>query len=207
MYVPSYYDYGNTKTETIDIIEKCQNKIKEEEKRIADCTFNIDTYKLRMIDNIRGLYINISAETLRTLWRGFNNKEKITDEEEIKKYKNAYDFVDYIIKQDIISDTKCSYKKKNFIEEVISCGYESYAYSIKFIANKIKFVIEIPVVKHINTENCIYARYGKYCLAYYSSTYCQECIKESYELDDIKNAFKEFIEERGNHVCVNAVKN
>lgn len=199
MYVPSYYDYGNIKTEAIDLIEKCQNKIKEEEKKIADCTFNIDTYKLRMIDNIRGLYINISTETLRTLWHGFNNKEKITDEEETKKYKNAYDFVDYIIKQDIISDTKCSYKKKNLIEEVISCGYESYAYSIKFIANKIKFVIEIPVVKHINTENYIYARYGKYCLAYYSSNYCQECIKESYNFDDIKKAFKEFIEKESNN--------
>lgn len=199
MYVPSYYDYGNTRTETIDLIEKCQNKIKEEEKKIADCTFNIDTYKLRMIDNIRGLYINISAETLRTLWCGFNNKEKITDEEEIKKYKNAYDFVDYIIKQDIISDTKCSYKKKNLIEEVLSCGYESYAYSIKFIANKIKFVIEIPVVNHISIDNYIYARYGKYCLAYYSSTYCQECIKESYELDDIKKAFKEFIKKESNN--------
>ena len=199
MYVPSYYDYGNIRIEAIDLIEKCQNKIKEEEKKIADCTFNIDTYKLRMIDNIRGLYIDISAETLRTLWHGFNNKEKITDEEEAKKYKNAYNFVDYIIKQNIISETKCSYKKKNLIEEVISCGYESYAYSIKFIANKIKFVIEIPVVKHINTENYIYARYGKYCLAYYSSDYCQECIKESYNFDDIKKAFKEFIEKESNN--------
>ena len=199
MYVPSYYDYGNTRTEAIDLIEKCQNKIKEEEKKIADCTFNIDTYKLRMIDNIRGLYINIPAETLRTLWYGFNNKEKITDEEEAKKYKNTYNFVDYIIKQDIISDTKCSYKKKNLIEEVISCGYESYAYSIKFIANKIKFVIEIPVVEHINTENYMYARYGKYCLSYYSSDYCQECIKASYNFDDIKKAFKEFIEKESNN--------
>lgn len=199
MYVPSYDNYGNIRIEAIDLIEKCQNKIKEEEKKIADCTFNIDTYKLRMIDNICGLYINISAETLRTLWHGFNNKEKITDEEEAKKYKDAYNFVDYIIKQNIISDTKCSYKKKNLIEEVISCGYESYAYSIKFIVNKIKFVIEIPVVKHINTENYIYARYGKYCLAYYSSTHCQECIKESYELDDIKKAFKEFIERKNNN--------
>lgn len=200
MYVPSYYDYGNVRTEAIDLIEKCQNKIKEEEKKIADCTFNIDTYKLRMIDNIRGLYINISAETLRTLWHGFNNKEKITDEEEAKKYKNVYNFVDYIIKENIIGDTKCSYKKKNLIEEVICCGYESYAYSIKFIANKIKFVIEIPVVKHINTENYMYARYGKYCLSYYSFDYCQEYIKDSYNFDDIKKAFKKFIEERDNHV-------
>lgn len=195
-----YYNlYEDSRTETIKLIEKCQNRIQAEEKKIEECNFNIDTYKLRMIDNIRGLYINISAETLRTLWCDFNNKEKITDEEEAKKYKNAYDFVDYIIKQDIISDTKCSYKKKNLIEEVISCGYENYAYSIKFIVNKIKFVIEIPVVKHINTENYIYARYGKYCLAYYSSAYCQECIKESYDFDDIKKAFKEFIERDNNN--------
>ena len=29
MYVPSYYDYGNIRTEAIDLIEKCQNKISE----------------------------------------------------------------------------------------------------------------------------------------------------------------------------------
>lgn len=187
----------DTRTKALRIIETCQNKIKEEEKKIEECNFNIDTYKLRMLNNIRGLYVDISEKTLETVWRGFHNKP--TDKEELKTYKSAYDYIDFIIKKHIIDDTKCSYKEKNFIEDIVVCGFDGYAYNITFIVNNIKFLLEVPVVKNVSLDNYIYCHYGQYCLRYYSSKCCQEYIISSYELDDIKKAFKEFIERKNNN--------
>lgn len=192
------YDlYCDSRTNAIDLIEKCQNKIREEEKKIEECNFNIDTYKLRMINNIHGLYIDISEKTLETVWNGLHNKP--TDKEELKTYKSMYDYIVFIIKEHIIGDTKCSYKKKNFIEDIVVCGFDRYAYNITFIANDIKFVLEVPVVKNVSLDNYMHCCYGQYWLGYYSSKYCRECIKTSYELDDIKKAFKEFVERNNNN--------
>ena len=193
------YDlYGeDTKTKALKIIKTCQDKIQVEEKKIEECNFNIDTYKLRMINNIRGLYVDISEKTLETVWHGFYNKP--TDKEELKTYKSKYDYIVFIIKEHIIGDTKCSYKKKNFIEDIVVCGFDRYAYNITFIVNDIKFLLEVPVVKNVSLDNYMYGCYGQYWLGYYSSEYYRECIKTSYELDDIKKAFKEFIEKDNNN--------
>ena len=192
------YDlYEDNRINAINTITKCQNKIKEEERKITECNFNIDTYKMRMLSNIRGLYIDISEKTLETVWRGFHDKS--TDKEELKTYKSSYDYIVFIIKEHIIGDTKCSYKKKNFIEDIVVCGFDRYAYNITFIANDIKFILEVPVVKNVFLDNYMYCQYGQYWLGYYSSEYCRECIKTSYELDDIKKAFKEFIERNNNN--------
>ena len=197
----SINNYGmfeeDTKTKALRIIKTCQDKIQVEEKKIEECNFNIDTYKLRMLSNIRGLYIDISEKTLETVWHGFHNES--TDKEELKTYKSAYDYIVFIIKEHIISDTKCFCKKKNFIEDIVVCGFDGYAYNITFIANDIKFLLEVPVVKNISLDNYIYCHCGQYCLRYYSSKCCQEYIKASYELDDIKKAFKEFIERNNNN--------
>ncbi len=193
-----YSEYEDTRTKALKIINTCQDKIQAEEKKIEECNFNIDTYKLRMINNIRGLYIDISEKTLETVWKGFHNKP--TDKEELKTYKAMYDYIDFIIKEHIINDTKCSYKKKNFIENITVCGYDRYAYNITFIANDIKFILEVPVVKNVSLDNYIYCHYGQYWLGYYSSDICQSHIKMSYELDDIKKAFKEFIEKDNNDI-------
>ena len=187
----------DTKTKALRIIKTCQDKIQVEEKKIEECNFNIDTYKLRMINNIRGLYIDISERTLETVWHGFHNKP--TDKEELKTYKSAYDYIDFTIKKHIIGDIECSCKKKNFIEDIVVCGFDRYAYNITFIANDTKFLLEVPVVKNISLDNYIYCHYGQYCLRYYSSKCCQEYIEASYELDDIKKAFKEFIERKNNN--------
>lgn len=193
-----YNLYGeDTKTKALKIIKTCQDKIQVEEKKIEECNFNIDTYKLRMLNNIRGLYIDISEETLETVWHGFHNKP--TDKEESKIYKTRYNYIDYIIKNHIIGDTECSCKKKNFIDDIVVCGFDRYAYNITFIANDIKFVLEVPVVKNISLDNYIHCHYGQYCLRYYSSECCQTYIEASYELDDIKKAFKEFIEKDNNN--------
>lgn len=185
------------KTKALKIIKTCQDKIQTEEKKIEECNFNIDTYKLRMINNIRGLYIDISEKTLETVWHGFHNKP--TDKEELKTYKSRYDYIVFIIKEHIIGDTKCSYKKKNFIEDIVVCGFDRYAYNITFIVNDIKFILEVPVVKNVSLDNYMHCNYGQYWLGYYSSKYCRDYIKTSYELDDIKKAFKEFIERNNNN--------
>lgn len=174
--------------ETISIIEKCKEKIKEKEKEIDSIKFDIDTYNMRLILNIHNIVPIVSEKLLHNVWSNFKKEEKE------ENYKSNYDYISHIIKQYVIGDTDCNYKKKNLIDNIICCGYESYAYSVYFTVNKIEFFLEIPNIKSINIENMVYAHEGKYALFYKSSNSCSTCISQSYDLNDLQKAFKEFIE-------------
>ena len=51
----------------------------------------------------------------------------------------------------------------------------------------------IPCVKNITAQNLDYADLGMYELAYRVSDACTSVIKSSYYLEDLADAFKEFI--------------
>lgn len=186
-------------TEEIRMIGKMQEKIKKEEEKINDCNLNIHIYTNYLIEKIQDLYVDISPNTLNTLWCGFNKNKDEMNEEDKNKYKASYNFVNHEIVNAIICDTKCKYKKTKLIDKVIVGGYESYAYDIYFIVNDIEFIFTIPCVKHITANNLIYAHYGKYGLAYKESSCCTSYICTSYNMEDLAKAFKTFIEEKDNN--------
>ena len=193
--------HNDYKTEALKMIDKMQNKIKEEEEKINDCNLNIHIYTNYLIEKIQGLYIDISSKTLEILWRGFHKdkKDETMSDEEKSKYKASYDFINYEIINAIICDTKCKYKKTKIINNIIIEGYEGYAYDIYFIANNIEFILTVPVVKNITPKNLPYSHYGMYGLAYKKSSCCTEYICRSYDMKDLAKAFKTFIEERENN--------
>lgn len=182
--------------ENIEMIQRCQDKIKEEEKYISEHKFNIETFKLRMINQIHDLYTITSEKTLSKAWIFFGNKNNNNDEKNKDELKEAYNFIKDLIIDYIIGDTKCNYKKTKMIKNIICEGYEGYAYDIHFVVNNITFILEIPVVKNINIHNYKYYD-GRYYLRYYEKegACSQKYIMASYYIEDLGKAFKKFIEE------------
>ena len=186
--------YNDYSVDNISIINKMQEKIKEEKDKINDCNLNIHLYTNYLVEKIRGLNIEIPLNVLRTVWQEFHReKDEIKDKD---KYKVCYDIIKDTIIRDIIGDTKCTYKKIKLINDITACGFESYAYNISFIANNIEFMFIIPCVQNIFDKNMMYANYGKYVLAYKETPCCSAYITTSYNLEDLAKAFKNFIEER-----------
>ena len=98
-----------------------------------------------------------------------------------------------IIIYDIIADTECNYNKRKLVTDHYIFGYH-WGYEFIFEVNNIKFILYLPNIKTLNTNNFYDAFEGKYHLSYYQSTHCSRTIISSYDLSDLKKAFKEFIE-------------
>lgn len=193
-YIMTQYDY---ETSIIKTIDKMKEKIKIENEKIEDCNLNIQIYTDYLVKQINSLYVALTPNILSIAWRGFHKeKDEIEDK---NKYKTCYDIIKDTIISDIISDTKCNYKKTKFIKDIICCGYESYAYNISFVVNNIEFVFSVPCLKNISKTNIEYANYGKYVLAYKDSSISSCYIITSYKLEDLAEAFKNFLEERENN--------
>ena len=183
-----WFQYSNEVSE----IKKCKEKIAEERKRIADSEFNIELYTNHLVSKIRTIIPILSENTLRVVWQGINKVNDIENE----KYKTYYKYINDVIKENIIGDTVCNYKKTKLITEVIVCGYSSYAYSIHFIVNGTEFVFTVPVPNHIDTKSYVYTNEGMYNLSYRETKCSFMSIACSYNLEDIHKAFKEFIENK-----------
>ena len=177
----------DTNIATINTIEKCKNKIEIEERKINDIKLNIEVYTDYMLKYIRKLDRIVSERVLYLLFINFTKEEK--DE----KFKDYYRFLNDIIVESIIGDTKCDFKKTKIITKIICCGYNSYAYDIHFVVNKTEFIFTIPILEHITVEDLVYADYGMYSISYQSSECSWTRIKASYDLEDLKKEFKNFI--------------
>ena len=121
----------------------------------------------------------------------YNNNGK-DGVEEYKLAKEKYKLISNIIIYDIIDDTECNYNKRKLVTDHYIFGYH-WGYEFIFEVNNIKFMLYLPNIKTLNTDNFYDAFEGKYHLSYYESKYCSRTIISSYDLSDLKKAFKEFI--------------
>ena len=175
--------------EKINEIQKCKEKIGIEENKIKDIEFNIKVYTEHMLSQIHNLYSYISEKALRSLWEEFNKENKS------ESFKAYYKYINEIIIDNIISDTKCKYKKTKVITGIVVEGYSSYAYNIHFVVDEKEFRLNVPIFKNIQEDTLIYTNYGMYSLGYFKGC-CNHIFAESYDLEDLKKAFKEFIENK-----------
>lgn len=84
---------------------------------------------------------------------------------------------------------------KNFkLVDIISCGFEDYAWAIYFEGYKKSFCIDIPMMKNLTTENIEYARYGKFSFSVKEGECIWSTLKESYKIEDIANSIKNYFE-------------
>ena len=197
------YNYYDSLRENDDIttIEKCNKQIAEEKGIIETHNFYVDILNYKKISLIKNLIIPFSngVEKIWNIGDFINLKKKDFiekhGEEKYKTAKKEYDLLKMVIEDNVLGhDNKYSYK----ITDVIKGGYETYYTSIYFTINDINFVFNLPHPNNINSSNCVYAHDGMYYLGYKESC-CITYIKTSYYIDDIKKAFKEFIERNNNN--------
>ena len=83
--------------------------------------------------------------------------------------------------------------KKVDIHEIVSCGYENYAYIIFFTIQEYDyvFILEVPVIKKLTVENRKELLDGKLLFGYKKYSYCRNMCWYSYNLRDFKEAIKE----------------
>ena len=87
------------------------------------------------------------------------------------------------------------FKKPIKIVDMYSGGYESFYYQIDFTIpdSDTKYIFTVPDTEAINTKNFEFAYEGKLAFGYYKSESSQYIEETSYCIEDIINAFEEFI--------------
>jgi len=90
----------------------------------------------------------------------------------------------------------CGVPKVN-ITEICCGGYECCYYEIKFTLNKSKriFLLNIPDTSKIHVSNLEFANRGRVCVGEITHNgNCHEYFFGSYNMDEIKEAFKKYLE-------------
>lgn len=199
--------YNNMYNNNFETINKCKELIKNEEKKIIDSNFIITTIREKLVNTVKSMclhYTNIEWNNLYDYIHKnkteFINKYNNKEENGVEKYKLAkekYKLISNIIIYDIIDDTECNYNKRKLVTDHYIFGYH-WGYEFIFEVNNIKFMFYLPNIKTLNVDNFYDAFEGKYHLSYYESEHYSKTIISSYDLSDLKKAFKEFIENYGN---------
>ena len=87
------------------------------------------------------------------------------------------------------------FHRKVTITNITSCGYESYCEQIDFKIPDCDttFLFSVPNPEKITVNNFEYAYRGKLAFGYYKGTSSLYIEETSYKVEDITNAFEEFI--------------
>lgn len=87
------------------------------------------------------------------------------------------------------------FKRPVKIVDMSRGGYESYYYEIVFTIpdSDTKYTFTVPNIDVINVKNFEYAYDGKLAFGYYENEHCHHIEITSYCVEDITNAFEEFI--------------
>lgn len=82
------------------------------------------------------------------------------------------------------------------ILNIIQCGYEAYAYTLKFTVETSNhtFLLTIPTIKNLTADNMSETNYGKLSFGYLKSDGCYEHSNSSYNLNDFKDDVQKIIE-------------
>ena len=168
-----------------------EDRIEQAKKQIDQLEFNIDLYKRTIVSDIHNFTYVVPMKVLNHVWNNFHKEEK--DDE----YKKNYERIAELIRYDVIADTKCKYHKREIISDIIAKGYPTIkGYQVYFKCNEIEFILDLPNFENINlddlSEDLNYN--GKYALYYkLPKINSMTIIISSYNFDDLKKAFKQFI--------------
>lgn len=105
----------------------------------------------------------------------------------LKKERQQLEVVQSFIREDFFNNNS-SFK----IVRIMSGGYEGYYWSVELSGYGQTVVIEIPVMKHINTENFHHAHNGMFAFGIRDSEYSMSIKKTSYKIEDIAEYIKSY---------------
>lgn len=131
----------------------------------------------------------------------------------VRSFKTRYDYVEIfkdahhqigkkLKKERPQLETLKSYIMEDFLNndkafkltDIISCGYEGYAWHIEFEGYGKKFYIAIPIKKKLYPENIVHANNGMFAFILRESDSYMKVLEQSYKIEDISNFIKEYFE-------------
>ena len=156
--------------------------------KLAELTFNNELNVIK--DSLRGrwMFLTYPVEGASKWMHMLSSGEKIDGR---KKYeeKDRYEYLVHKISELLGEEIE--------LLEINFYGYERSAYDVVFkLKNDLfdrKFELMIPETERLNKNNLDYCNYGKLRVSYQSHPSCWDYICASYDKEDLKNKFKEWL--------------
>lgn len=162
-------------------IERHRELIKKQKAEIADRQMIIDSLMESMVRKIHQIYTPYSSKMLD---EALAQKSKSTKEEREMYEFIKKDFIEMLFEKDERKDVE-------FIT-IIPLGYDHCVYNFQFKYKGIVFEVGFPNTKAANASNIYHMWHGMYVLNYEEKRNIYKHITESYYLDDIAKAIKDF---------------
>lgn len=105
----------------------------------------------------------------------------------LKKERPHLETIKQFVMDDFLSNDK-NFKIKN----IISMGYEGYAWKIEFDAYDKTVYLEIPVKRRLTAENVHYAHDGMFAFGVYESEHYLRTLKTSYDIKTMSDYIREW---------------
>lgn len=172
-------DYENERTsKLLSEIETIKARYIIQEDKVAEAEY---IKKLIFADYVR------KCKTPKNDYDYFN--ETIIKAFHEDKHGSNFKFIQDKIRQDFFNNDKSAK-----LDKIMCCGYEGYAYKHEIKYKNCIFVIEIPILGAITTENFYNANSGMIYLGIRDG-YFINFIAMSYSIENIKKALDKYIEE------------
>lgn len=144
-----YYCYENT---IIEDIENAKNMYIEQDKKARHEEY---MKNLSFNEYVRKIKKNVSRyDYFPDIFRLAQNEK----DNKLKKERANFEQLKTMLLDDFF-DNDTNFKLTN----IMSCGYENYAWCFYFEGYGKVVSIYIPVMKNIDNKNVEYARYGRFC--------------------------------------------
>ena len=160
----------------------------------AKSLYELQSYNVKREQHIEKLLLEDYVRTIRSYTTRFDvfdsnmfRDAQSQKDNKLKKDREQFEIMKTLIISDFLNGDK------NFkLVDIISCGWEQYAWDFVFDGYETKFYIEIPDKRKLNTENIDYANQGMFGFYVKTSKISRELIKASYKIEDIAEAVKEY---------------
>ena len=170
-------------TSKIDAIEYAKKMYDAQVKRVNEETYICNVLKVNYVNEVKFVITryDLINDTFRKACGQVNEK--------LQKNKKEFEKIKSYLYEDFLDGNRSNAFK---LKEIICCGYEGYAWSVKFEGYGKTFQITIPIKNNINTRNIESAYNGMFAFHVEEKEHIWTLMKKSYRIEDISNFIKEY---------------
>ena len=167
----------------IDAIEYAKKMYDAQVKRVNEETYICNVLKVNYVNEVKFVITryDLINDTFRKACGQVNEK--------LQKNKKEFEMIKSYLYEDFLDGNRSNAFK---LKEIICCGYEGYAWSVKFEGYGKTFQITIPIKNNINTRNIESAYNGMFAFHVEEKEHIWTLMKKSYRIEDISNFIKEY---------------
>lgn len=195
MYDYVIYDYGNdeldkhkgTDTSGLEAICNAKELFKKEKEEVERHQTLMNLTEANIVRTIKeNVHYIWAEETTLLKAQKWLSIRKDCDKRRNYDEKTSYNFLTSQISEALeLSNVE--------IKNITQCGYDTYAFSVRFTVNDFDYIfeLEIPIIKNMTVENREYTCNGMLSFGYKQTKYSWDISWHSYSIKDFKEAIKE----------------